>query len=418
VAIEKLTVQRCNRFINDCKKQKKTKILNDGGGLYIRATAGGTASWIFRFEKTGKTREMGLGSLATFSLDEARARARKCRQMLDEGRDPIEERNAERAVQAAARQPVAKPFSWCAEQFILSREAGWTNPKFAKDWRNSLMRYAFPVIGELPMSAITTEHVLAVLQPQWLERTETLLRVRNRIELIWDWGKVKGYCNGENPARWRGYLDKLLDKKARKETEHFAAPDYKVVPALVGDLQNSASAAADAVLVALLTCMRTGLVRGAQWDEIDPQEKVWTVPADRMKAKKGRRQPHRVPLTDAMLVILDRRRALRLGRYVFTAGLRDQPIGEGAMRDELHKHTPDSTVHGLCRSCFSTWAAEASHSAELRESCLAHVVDGKVAAAYQRGDRFNLRRTVMEAWSRFCTTPLGGNITPLQRAAS
>jgi integrase len=418
MAIEKLTVQRCNKFINDCRKQKKTKILNDGGGLYIRATAGGTASWIFRFEKAGKTREMGLGSLATFSLDEARERARRCRQMLDGGRDPIAERSSERATQAVTRQPVSKPFRWCAAQVIASKEPGWINRRHARDWRNSLVRYAFPVIGELPMSAITTEHVLQVLQPQWLERAETLLRVRNRIEQVWDWARAMHFCSGENPARWRGHLDKLLNRSARKETEHFAALDYKAVPALVVALRQSDSALADALQFAILTCLRSGELRGIEFDEIDPVERVLTVAATRMKGRKGKRKPFRVPLTEAALAILERRRALRLGRYVFTAGQRDQPISEGALRAELQKHHANSTVHGL-RASFSTWVSETtSFPAELREACLAHATGNAVADAYARGDLFARRKELMERWSAFVTRPLGGNVTALQRAAS
>jgi integrase len=418
MAIEKLSVQRCNKFINDCKKQKKTKILNDGGGLYIRATAGGTASWIFRFEKAGKTREMGLGSLDTYGLDEARERARKCRQMLDEGRDPIAERGTERARTAAVRQPVAKPFRWCAEQFILSREPGWTNAKFAKDWRASLARYAFPVIGDMAMAAITTADVLAVLQPQWLERTETLLRVRNRIEQIWDWGKVKGYCSGSNPACWRGHLDKLLDRKARKETEHLAAVPFQAVPALVLALRQSGSAAADALQFAIHSALRYDALSGMEWDEIDPVERVLTVPAARMKGKKGKRKPFRVPLTEPLLAILERRRALRLGGYVFIAGLHDQPISGHTLRAELQKHYSGVTVHGF-RASFSTWCSEmTSVPVELREACLAHATGNAVADAYSRGDLFVRRREVMERWSRFCATPVDSNVMPLQRAVS
>jgi integrase len=418
MAIEKLSVQRCNRFINDCKKQKKTKILNDGGGLYIRATAGGTASWIFRFEKAGKTREMGLGSLATFSLEEARASAQEQRKLLYQGRDPIAERGAERARSALARQPVAKPFRWCAEQFIVSREAGWTNPKFAKDWRNSLARYAFPVIGDMAMPAITTADVLAVLQPQWLERTETLLRVRNRIEQIWDWGKAMHYCSGDNPARWRGHLDMLLDKKARNETEHLAAVPFQAVPALVRALQQSGSAAADALQFAIHSALRYDALSGIEWDEIDPVERVLTVDASRMKGRKGKRRPFRVPLTPPMLALLERRRALRLGRYVFTTDLHDQPISGHTLRAELQKHYPGVTVHGF-RASFSTWCSEmTSVPVELRESCLQHATGNAVADAYARGDLFNRRREVMEKWSAFIARPVGSNVTALQRAAS
>jgi integrase len=416
--IHKLSERGCHIFIKHCKTQSKTKILNDGGGLYLRATADGTASWIFRYEKAGKARDMGLGSWATYTLDEARERGRKCRQMLDESRDPIAERNAERATQAA-RKPDAKPFRWCAEQFILSREAGWVNAKFPTDWRNSLARYAFPVIGDMPMAAITTAHVLQILQPQWRLRTETLLRVRNRIELIWDWGKAMGYCgDGENPARWRGHLDKLLDRGARQPTEHFAAVPFQAVPALVLALGQSGSAAADALEFAIHSALRYGALSGIQWAEIDADERVLTVPASRMKAKKNKRKPFRVPLTEPLLAILERRRALRLGDYVFTAGLRDEPISGAALRAELQKHYANVTPHGL-RASFSTWCAETTaYPVELREACLAHATGNAVADAYARGDLFNRRRELMEKWSAFVTRPIGGNVTALPERAA
>jgi hypothetical protein len=196
----------------------------------------------------------------------------------------------------------------------------------------------------MAMLAITTADVLQVLQPQWRERTETLMRVRNRLELIWDWAKVMGYCGGgENPARWRGHLDKLLAKDARKPTEHFAAVDYKAVPALVQALRQSASAAADALEFAIHSALRYDALSGIGFDEIDPVERVLTVPASRMKGKKGARRSFRVPLTEPMLAILERRRALRLGRYVFTAGRADQPMaclaGRVVSRHSL-SHTP------------------------------------------------------------------------------
>ena len=430
MAIEKLTVQRIKKFINDCKKQKKTKVLNDGGGLYARATAAATGSWIFRFERDGKTREMGLGAVHTYTLDEARERARKCRQMLDEGRDPIEERKAARA-KAAPAKPISKPFAWCAEQYIATHASAWRHPKHEKDWRNSLVRYAYPAFstdpderdkkgrakGDLLITMITTERVLQALRPHWQERTETLMRVRQRIELIWNWAKVLGYCSGTNPCIWKGHLDHVLSAKARPRIQHFAALDYREIPALLAELAAEGTIVAEALRFALLTLLRTKELRGLLWGDIDFQARCLTLPPERMKNERE----FRVPLADSALAILEGLYAVRTASpYVFITGSNNKPLAEGALRLLLSKLRPGvaATVHGTTRSCFSTWCGEETgYPSELRESCLAHVVDSKVAESYQRGDKLQRRRELMTVWERFCLTPPDSNVTHLPSAA-
>ena len=413
MAIEKLTVQRINKFINDCKRRKKTKVLNDGGGLYVRATAGGTASWVFRYERAGKTREMGLGSLDTFSLDEARERARKCRQLLVEGEDPIEKRKAARA-KTAPPKPVSKPFGWCAEEYIEAVRAGWHNPKHERDWRNSLARYAFPVLGDMAMSVITTEHVLAVLQPHWHERTETMMRVRSRIELVWNWAKIRGYCGGECPAIWRNHLDKVLSVKVRPRTRHFAALDYREIPALLTELGAVDTVVAEALRFGVLTLLRTGELLGLRWTDIDFQARHLTVPPERMKGKRE----FRVPLTDSALAIIEKLRAVRTGNpHVFNPGSASKRMAEGGMRNLLRHLRPGVTVHGTTRSTFSTWCSEETgYPVDLREACLAHQTDDKTAEAYNRGDKLQRRRALLTAWERFCLTPPDSNVAQLPRA--
>jgi integrase len=428
MAIEKLTVQRINKFINDCKKQKKTKVLNDGGGLYIRATAGGTASWLFRFERVGKTREMGLGAVHTYTLDESRERARKCRQMLNEGRDPIEERRAERS-KAAPAKPTSKPFAWCAEQYIATHAAAWRHPKHEQDWRNSLVRYAYPAFsvdpderdkqgrakGDLPMAAITTERVLQALRPQWEERTETLMRVRQRIELIWNWSKVLGYCSGANPCVWRGHLDQVLSAKVRPPKKHFAALAYTEIYALLRDLEAAGTVVADALRLAVLTVTRTKEVRLAPWSEFDLDNRIWVIPAARMKAERE----HRVPLTDSAMAILKALYAVRTASpFVFTAGTGAKPLSGGAMLGLLKTLRANVTVHGTCRAAFATWCSEeTAYAVDLREACLAHQTDDKTAEAYNRGDKLQRRRELLTVWERFCLTPPDSNVTRLSSAA-
>jgi integrase len=426
VAIEKLTVQRINRFINDCKKQKKTKILGDGGNLYIRATAAATASWIFRYERDGRSHEMGLGSVATFSLDEARERARKCRQMLDEGRDPIAERAAHRAIATTARQPMSKTFRWCAEQYAATHAAGWRNPKHEKDWRASLVRYAYPAFstdpddldkqghakGDLLMSAITTERVLQALRPHWQERTETLMRVRQRIEVIWNWARVQGYCSGStNPCVWKGHLDHVLSVKVRAAKKHFAALGHTEIHALLNDLEAVGTVVADALRFAIMTVSRTKEVRLAPWSEFDLDNRIWTIPPERMKAERE----HRVPLTDSAMAILEKLYAVRTASpYVFTAGTASKPLSNNAMLALLKTLRPAVTVHGTCRAAFSTWCSEeTSYATDLREAVLAHQTDDETAAAYNRGDKLQRRRELMTVWERFCLTPPDGNVTRL-----
>jgi integrase len=247
------------------------------GGLYLRAAAAGTASWVFRYEIDGVGHEHGLGSVATFDLDEARERARLCRQLLHDGKDPIAERQAARsAVRTASPAAASKSFKFCTIKYIGFREASWRSDKHRRDWTSSLERYAFPVFdqGNQLVSTITPEDVLKVLEPQWVERTETLRRVRSRIEMVLDWAKGQKLRSGENPARWKGNLDAHLNASVRQETVHFPALTYHQIPALVAELrapagQEGPDVVDDALLFCFLTAGRTKEVRLAEWCEID-----------------------------------------------------------------------------------------------------------------------------------------------------
>src|SRR5215467_14277405 len=281
-------------------KAKRPGMYADGGGLYLRVTNDGAKNWVFRFMLNGRPRWMGMGPLHTVSLAEARKRAAEHRLRRHDGIDPIEHRRAER-LQARLDAAKAITFKECAQNYIKAHRAGWRNGKHAGQWEATLATYAEPVIGKLSVQAIDTALVLKVLEPIWTTKPETAGRVRGRIESILDWAKVRGYRAGENPARWRGHLDKLLPPRSKvRRVEHHAALPYAELPGFLASLREQESIAARALEFAILTAARTGEIIGARWGEIDLLDKTWTLPATRMKAGKE----HRVPLTARALAIL------------------------------------------------------------------------------------------------------------------
>jgi integrase len=381
----------------------------DGGGLYLavrplKAGDGIARSWIFRYRRHGRLRDLGLGPLSTVSLSTARERARQARQGLLDGADPIEQRKAAK-VAAAVSAARNLNFEQCAESYIEANRAGWKSAKHGEQWRATLLTYAYPVIGALPVDAVETVHVMKILEPIWTSKTETASRVRGRVEKVLDRAKVLGLRSGENPARWKGHLDQLLPlKSAVAPVENHAALPYAALPGFMGELRKLGSFSARALEFAILTAARTGDVIGATWAEIDLHEKTWTVPAARLKGRRGaNRRDHLVPLSAAALAIL---KGLLSGNapdgtaYVF-AGVDGKPLSNMALLECLRGLRPGLTVHGF-RSCFKDWAAEStSYPNELSEMALAHVVANKVEAAYRRGDMFDKRRRLMADWSSF-----------------
>ena len=273
------------------ERLKRPGMHADGGGLYLRITPRGARNWVLRYMLNGRPRWMGLGPLALYSLADARAKALEARRKRHEGIDPIDARRAERARQ---RLDVAKSFTFkeCAQAYIASHQAGWRNEKHKYQWPATLNTYAYPIIGALPVQAVDTGLVLKVLEPIWAKKPETASRVRQRIENILDFAKVRGYREGENPARWRGHLDKLLPARSRvRQVEHLAALPYQDLPLFLTNLRQRDAFAARGLEFLILTAGRTGEVIGARWGEIDLLDKL-DVPAARMKA----RREHRVPL--------------------------------------------------------------------------------------------------------------------------
>ena len=371
---------------------------SDGGGLWLQVTKSGARSWIFRFTLAGHAREMGLGPLHTVSLAEAREGALMCRKQLREGQDPIEVRKAKRMaekIEAARRVP---SFRECAEAYIAAHAAEWTNAKHVGQWAVTLATYAYPIFGDLPVSAVDTGLVMRVLEPHWATKRESMSRVRGRIESVLAWATVRGYREGDNPARWRGHLANLLARPAKKvQGEHHNALPYAALPAFMAELRAKDGMPARALEFLILTAARRDEVRLAQWAEIDLAGRVWTVPGERMKI--GRE--HRVPLSEPATTLLQ---ALpRRGPYLFPG--RGSALAQNTMLHLLKVQlgrAGDATVHGF-RSCFIDWATEQTNfPSEVREMALAHAVGDKVEAAYRRGDLFEKRRQLAEAWAHYC----------------
>jgi integrase len=398
----------------DVARAKERGYYGDGGGLYLLIGPTGAKSWAFRFRKNGRLREMGLGPLHTIGLAEAREKARECRRWRLEGQDPIEIRRAKR-MEDTLDAAKAMTFRQCAEAYIASHEAGWRNLKHAAQWPSTLGTYVYPVFGSLPVQTVDVGLVMKAVEPIWATKPETAGRVRGRIESVLDWAKARGYRQGENPARWRGHLENLLPKKSKvRRVEHHAALPYCELAAFMAELREQKGVAARALAFAILTAARTGEVLGAKWAEIDLKARLWTAPAKRMKAGKE----HRVPLSYAAIAILDRMQAIRSGDFVFPGGRARRPLSDMAMLMLLRRmERSNLTAHGF-RSTFSDWCSECTNfPAEVREMALAHAVGDKVEQAYRRGDLFEKRRQVMDAWANFAMRTPSTNVVPITAAS-
>ncbi|ACA18348.1 integrase family protein [Methylobacterium sp. 4-46] len=364
----------------------------DGDGLYLVVDPSGAKRWLFLFRWHGKLKEMGLGGLSTVSLAEAREAASEARRLVKSGRNPIEQRRAAKSDEAAL-----VTFGAFADKVVTDLAPGFRNDKHKAQWAMTLTTYAAP-LRPMPVEAIGTEDVLRVLEPIWQTKSETASRLRGRIERVLDAAKAKGLRTGENPARWRGHLDKLLPARRKLTRGHHAAMPFEDVPAFLAALREREAAAALALEFCILNASRSGEVLGSCWGEIDRKAKVWIVPAERMKA--GRE--HRVPLTSRALEILDHVEAVRAGDLVFPGQKRNRPLSVMAMEMLLRRMQVPYTVHGF-RSSFRDWAGErTSYPREIAETALAHVVGDATERAYRRGDALEKRRKLMEEWAAYC----------------
>ncbi len=375
----------------------------DGEGLWLQVRDAEHRSWTFRWKRDGKLREMGLGAFPDVSLAEARDAAAACRRQLRDGVDPIEQRRSVRAA-AKAAEP-SRTFEDVAKRYIDSHRAGWRSEIHAAQWGASLKRYAYPVFGPEPVSAVTTAGVLKALEPIWRTKPETASRLRGRVHAVLDYAKSQGWRDGENPARWAGHLSNLLpSRRSVGPVQHFKALPYVDMAAFMEDLRSRTGTAAIALQFVILTACRTNEALGARWREIDLAAAIWTVPAERMKA--GRE--HRVPLSDATLAVLAEMQPLAAGldSPVFSATSAGKQLSNMALLALLRRmERLDLTSHGF-RSTFRDWAAEVtSYPREVAEMALAHTLRDRVEAAYRRGDLFDKRRAMMADWATFCGLP-------------
>lgn len=393
----------------------------DGGGLYLLVRAPEAKFWLFRYVRAGKMREIGLGPATgrtAVSLVDARKKARALYDMHREGRDPLDERAAGRAMHAA-KTAKAVTFSDAAERYIEAHRAGWKNAKHADQWVNTIATYAEPVLGSISVQAIDTALVLKALEPIWTKKPETASRLRGRIEQVLDWAKARGYRDAENPARWKGHLNNLLPARSKvRRVEHHAALPYDDLPGFMAALRAQEGTAARALEFAILTAARTGEVIGARWNEFKLVEKIWIIPGERMKAGKE----HRVPLSVRAIEILKEMKQENdhdAEDYVFAGRGPGRALSNMAFLMLLRRMgRGDLTTHGF-RSSFRDWCAERTNfPSEAAEMALAHTVGDKVEAAYRRGDMLEKRHQLMEAWSSFCAQPpsrTGKTVVPIHQ---
>lgn len=371
----------------------------DGGGLRLVVSKSGARKWVLRYTLKGKRREMGLGSFPDVSLNDARTKAAEYRGMASNGTDPIKARRVE-----PAKIPT---FTACAGQYIRAHRRSWRNAKHARQWVSTLKTYARPVIGETPVDEIGTDEILKILTPVWTSKTDTAKRIQGRIENILDFAAARKYRDASNPARWRGHLDKLLPKPSRVRTiTHHPAMPYIELPGFMETLRANDSVSASALRFLILTATRTGEVLNAKWNEIDLKARVWSISAERMKT----RREHRVPLSDEAVSILTQLPRISGNPYLFPGSRHGRALSNMALLQlmrgmgygvggEKGPYVP----HGF-RSSFRDWSGEvSSFPRDVAEMALAHVIENKVEAAYRRGDLFEKRAMMMEAWANYLT---------------
>lgn len=382
-------------------------------GLYLQVATRSSRSWILRVKIGDKRREIGLGAYPAVSLKEAQTKAQAERDKIRAGIDPIlERREADSRLKAA--QALEMTFQDAARAYMTKEAPSWKNPKHGDQWRNTLETYAYPIIGRLYLRHFTREHVLQVLEPIWLTKNETASRLRGRIEAILNWGKVKGYRSGENPAAWRGNLQTLLPKpsKVQNVRNHPALP-FSEMGGFMQSLRKIDANGARCLEFAVLTAARSGEARGACFSEVDWESNVWRVPAERMKAKKE----HRVPLPAAAVALLKSMPRSKDHDFIFPSP-RGKVLSDMTLLMIVRRLGVDAVPHGF-RSTFRDWAGEVTnYPRELAEVALAHVKGDATEAAYWRSDVLERRRRMMDDWAKFIEKPAPkGSVIPLQRQA-
>jgi integrase len=389
-------------------KGRRAALIADGGNLFLQVSTGKDGnvrrSWVFQFELASERGWRGLGPTHTFSLHEARDKAKQLRQQLKAGIAPPKAKTVVQQQKLEAAKQMT--FGQCVDAYLETHDAAWKNVRHAAQWRSTLTEYC-QEIADLPVKSIDTDLILRVLTPIWKTKTVTADRLRGRIERVLSWAKGRDLRSGENPARWPGHLDEMLPAPGKiAKIEHHPALPYPEMPRFMAELRSRDLLSARALEFTILTAARTSEALQACWSEIDFDAKVWTVPADRIKAARD----HRVPLSDRAIAILKEQQAHRHGNRIFN-------LADGTMRAMLRRMGVGAVPHGF-RSTFKDWASErTSFENHVSEAALAHAVGDKVEAAYRRGDALDKRRKLMEAWSRYCAQPpvgAAGNVTPIR----
>ena len=396
-------------------------------GLLLQCSPTGARSWILRVKVGEKRRDIGLGGYPDVTLSRARVLARELKESIRNGSDPIMEKRAARR-RLLESQIKDITFDEAAEIFLAGKVKEFNNLKHAAQWRNTLSTYASPVLGALPVSEIEINHIAQVLQPIWLEKTETAKRLRGRIEAVLSWATAAKYRSGLNPARWKDNLEYVLQKpnKVTKVAHHPALP-YEQTGSFLRELQSRSGTAARALEFLILTAARSGEVRGATWEEMDLEQRTWTIPGERMKAG----EEHRVPLSDETMTLLKTLPRLDGSEFVFPAPrggvLSDMTlsavikrINKGAENQYIDpKAKRPVTVHGF-RSTFRDWAAEqTSYPNIVAEKALAHTISNKVEAAYRRGPLWQKRALMMQEWEKYVQeVQVPADVVQIRNAAS
>lgn len=369
---------------------KTTGRHSDGGGLYLWISPTGAKSWLFMWKTSNKRREIGLGGLKAVTLAEARQKAAECRKLLSEGKDPLLVRRATKTTPS---------FGDAADALIASKMSEWRNEKHRAQWKMTLEEYAKPLRSK-SVDKITTDDVLGVLRPIWQSKPETASRLRGRIEAVLDAARAQGHLVGENPAAWRGHLAHILPKRTKLSRGHHAAMPYEEVPIFLEQLRKVDGVAARALEFTILTAARTSETIYARLNEIDNNNKIWTIPKERMKAQRV----HRIPITSRMFEILNEVRPFRGDSDFIFVGRRGRQLSNMAMDAVLRRMKVDYTVHGF-RSSFRDWAGnETLFQREVAEAALAHIIGDKAEQAYRRRDALEKRRLLMQGWQKFCSS--------------
>lgn len=371
-------------------------------GLCLKVSPAGAPSWVLRVVVAGKRRDAGLGGYPSVTLAQAREKARQARADIERGIDPIAARAAAKSALTAARGQETT-FANAAELFIQAKSAEWKNAKHVAQWTATLETYAYPVVGKMQVRDVTLAHVVKILEPIWSTKTETAKRLRGRLEQVLDWATVRGFRHGDNPARWKGHLDKILAKPGKvAKTAHHPALPYAAMGRFMADLRQKEGISAHMLEFTILTAARSGEARGATWAEIDLDAALWIIPGERMKAGKE----HRVPLSERVLEILRDLPRVTGTDLVFPAP-RNGQLSDMAMTAIMRRMGVKAVPHGF-RSTFRDWCAECTnYPRDVAEMALAHAIGNKVEAAYRRGDLFEKRKQLMADWARFCSTSQG-----------